>query len=180
MKPTKKENYYDVAGNQCSYRLSYNEVENELIIRLEDTEPCVVPSKVYESKFTLEQLQKLSKYFKMCDSITEAKTLILQIIEEKKFDVVNEKEKLKLLLTLPVMIAENKIGLDIMKVTKNQSDVVNELCGSLQKLLIDFPKLEKETKELESDMKKMKEIIEKRKIEVAKMNDVPQSEVIKQ
>ena len=180
MKPTKKENYYDLAGNQCSYRLSYNEVENELIIRLEDTEPCVVPSKVYESKFTLEQLQKLSKYFKMCDSITEAKTLILQIIEEKKFDVVNEKEKLKLLLTLPVMIAENKIGLDIMKVTKNQSDVVNELCGSLQKLLIDFPKLEKETKELESDMKKMKERIEKRKIEVAKMNDVPQSEVIKQ
>lgn len=176
MKSTKKENYYDLAGNQCSYRLSYNEVENELIIRLEDTEPCVVPSKVYESKFTLEQLQKLSKYFKMCDSITEAKTLILQIIEEKKFDVVNEKEKLKLLLTLPVMIAENKIGLDIMKVAKNQSDVVNELCGSLQKLLIDFPKLEKETKELESDMKKMKERIEKRKIEV----DVPQSEVIKQ
>ena len=174
MKSTK--NYYDVARNQCSYRLSYNEVENELIIRLEDTEPCVVPSKVYESKFTLEQLQKLSKYFKMCDSITEAKTLILQIIEENKFDVVNEKEKLKLLLTLPVMIAENKIGLDIMKVTKNQSDVVNELCGSLQKLLIDFPKLEKETKELESDMKKLKERIEKRKIEV----DVPQSEVIKQ
>ena len=173
-------NYYDLVRNQCSYRLSYNEVENELIIRLEDTEPCVVPSKVYESKFTLEQLQKLSKYFKMCDSITEAKTLILQIIEEKKFDVVNEKEKLKLLLTLPVMIAENKIGLDIMKVAKNQSDVVNELCGSLQKLLIDFPKLEKETKELESDMKKMKERIEKRKIEVAKMNDVPQSEVIKQ
>ena len=98
MKLTKKENYYDLAGNQCSYRLSYNEVENELIIRLEDTEPCVVPSKVYESKFTLEQLQKLSKYFKMCDSITEAKTLILQIIEEKKCDVVNEKEKLKLIV----------------------------------------------------------------------------------
>ena len=180
MKSTKKENFYELKGNQCSYRLNYNEIENELMIHIEDIEPCVVPCKSYESKFTLEILQKLSKYFKMCDSITEAKTLILQIIEENKFNVINDKDKLKLHLTLPVAISENEISLDIMKIAKNQSDVVNELCGALQKLLIDFPKLEKDTKELVSDMKKMKEMIEKRKIEIEKINEIPQNEVIKQ
>ena len=156
-------NKFDLASGTESYHLEIRATAETISIFVKDNNPCIIPVPSFEISYTLEDFNQLSKDFKKCDSILEAKEFIIELIKGNKYSIKVENEKL-LMQLIPINVQPKEINLQINKVNKKQEDVVQEICTSLQKLFIDFPKIEKETQEVKKQLSDLRKQIDERRM----------------
>lgn len=153
----------DLASGTESYHVEIKTTKETISIFAKNNNPCIIPVPSFEISYTLEKFNQLSKDFKKCGSILEVKEFIIELIKENKYSIKVENEKLIIQL-IPVNIQPKEISLQIKKVNKKQEDVIQEICTSLQKLFIDFPKIEKETQEVKNQLIDLKKQIDERRM----------------
>ena len=103
---------------------------SHLLIHLSETK-SVYP-KEYETELSLEELIKISKFFKCFDNVSETLPELKNIIENKDYSICIQGNIALLYITPIKSFGESFIPLPMKKI--DLKDVVNELCASLDKM----------------------------------------------
>ena len=114
-----------------SYNLSFSIENQSLIINI--TEDDFLPSINYTEKFTLNDLVKQSKYFKLFDSLEEFIPELKGLFEQNKITIKKEKSKIILIFSLPLRVIE-EVYLCIPQSESDSKTIIKELCSTINEL----------------------------------------------
>ena len=121
-------------------------------ITIEANELNKIKGIFYSGKFSLDELVKFSKGFKICEDIKEAYDAILQIFENKKALINNIKDN-EISIIIKVDLLGGKVQdvtLTLNKKKMNDNAIIEELVKKVNQL-------EEENKSLKKDIKDIKE-----------------------
>ena len=179
--------------NSIKYKISLSATSGQLEIQLETIE--LFPNKIYISNLTKKDLEKISKLFKMNDSIEECLLNFEQFFDEKKYTLEENDENVILTVspgTLNIKDFQiklrakdmnqdekyNQVSLEIKKIIE-ENKLYKEKLSDLEKKfeeLTTFTKtLEKKNEELEQkniDLEKKFEKIENHCFKILKKEDI--------
>ena len=127
-----------------------------------------IPNKRYKIKYTLEQLSKINKYFKLCERLDEAYQVIIDNINTNE----HELKELNNILTFLIKINDKLCGdilFEIPLYIKSDKESMDELFDLIKTLKSENLKLSEEKKENEqklyNEIKSLKEELQKLKTE---------------
>ena len=105
-KPNENKNVFKLKDKDqdISYTFSFS-IESESLV-IEIIEDNSVPLLTYNAKFTLSDLVKQSRYFKLFESLEEFIPEIKGLIDENKISFKKEKAAIILKFTLPLKVVE--------------------------------------------------------------------------
>ena len=121
-------------------------------ITIEANELDKVKGIFYSGKFSLDELVKLSRGFKICEDIKEAYDIIVQIFENEKASITNISEN-EISFIIKVDLPGGKVQdvtLTLNKKKMNDNAIIEELVKKVNQL-------EEENKSLKKDIKDIKE-----------------------
>ena len=121
-------------------------------ITIEANELNKIKGIFYSGKFSLDELVKLSRGFKICEDIKEAYDAILQIFENKKA-LINDIKDNEISIIIKVDLLGGKVQdvtLTLNKKKMNDNAIIEELVKKVNQL-------EEENKSLKKDIKDIKE-----------------------
>ena len=145
-----KSKEYTLSSENKSFKIKINLSSNIII---EATELDKVKGIYYSNFFSLENLVKLSKGFKICEDINEAYDIVEQIFENKK-SVLKYNNENEILVIIKVDLPGGKmqeVNLALNKKEMNKNSVIEEL-------MVKVNQLEEENKNLK---KNLNEVIER-------------------
>lgn len=111
----------------------------------------------YYNEFSLEKLVKLNKIFKVCETITEAFDILVEILESERFSIKQNKDNSIILIIeiQPPVGKTHKVELSINKKKELNKNVI------IERLVKTVNFLEEKNKNLESKNQKLEEEINK-------------------
>ena len=137
----------------------------EIILRLDITfqinESSELKYMFYYNKYSLGNLIKLNKIFKVCETITEAFELLVEILDSNKFSIKFDKDKNSIMLILEIQTPGGKtqnVEFDICKTKELDKDlIIKRLVNKVLFLEEKNKNLETKNQKLEEDIKEIKE-----------------------
>lgn len=125
-------------------------------INIEANEIEKIKGVFYSNIFSLENLVKLSKGFKICEDINEAFDIIVQIFENQKANIKYNNENEVILIIKVALPGGNfhDVNLPLNKKEMNKELLIDEL-------ILKVNKLEEENKSIKKDLNELKELKEK-------------------
>ena len=140
-------------------------------------------SNMYEVFLKYDDLTKLNKAFKICESIDDAYTLIFNLFNEKKVYIQDTKDdKIKIIYFSIINIIngeEQKIEIEIKNNNKEESNIMNEFGEKYNNLIENLNNLKKENEnikktinDLEKDKIKMEKKLQTFEDEMNKKNEI--------
>jgi len=128
-----KDNEFKIKDNEedTSYTISLSNIENNLNINI--SEDFSVPSINYVSKFTLNDLVKQSRYFKLFESIDEVIPELRNLFNEKKIKFKKQRSLILLSFSLPLKIVE-EVFLTIPQAEIDSKKIITDLCVTVNDL----------------------------------------------
>ena len=117
--------------NRISYTFTFSIESNYLIVNIVEDES--VPSIKYQEKFSLNDLEKQSRYFKLFESLEEFIPEIKSLFEQNKITFRKEKSEIILTLSLPLKVIE-EVYLCIPKKELDSKTIINDLCQTVNDL----------------------------------------------
>ena len=148
-----KSKEYTLSSENKSFKIKINLSSNIII---EATELGKVKGIYYSNFFSLENLVKLSKGFKICEDINEAYDIVEQIFENKK-SVLKYNNENEILVIIKVDLPGGKmqeVNLALNKKEMNKNSIIEEL-------MVKVNQLEEENKNLKKNLNEVIERIEK-------------------
>ena len=132
----------------------------------------------YFKEFSLEDLLKINKIFKVCETINKAYDILEEIFESKKSSI-KPKEDNSLILILDIRLPGGKIqnteiSLDKKEINKNK--IIEALVKKVNILEKKNKNLEDKTKKLEEEINEIKEW--KKKIEKLIKDEIKEKEIL--
>ena len=125
----------------------------------------------YQVDYSLEDFQKLSKGFKMCESIDEILEIVKEIFNSKKAQIKIEKGKNKVIILLYIILLggkEQEIQIELNQKNLDLNEINKELCNKVNILESDIKVIKKENinniekiNNLEKEIKELKQWKEK-------------------
>ncbi len=153
---------YDISIDDDIYKIILSNLGTSILFSCYEEKS--IPKITYEQSFTLEQLQKEHKFFKMYDSLEESLPDITTIFEEKKIKIETETNYLNLILILPVKlkdelllklpqveIKEQQLVSNLLSVVKSLSKKVEYLTQELN-LIKSIPSIQNQLKRLSNSL----------------------------
>ena len=129
--PLQDEIVLKLTENENEYTLKFSLQSNSLIINV--SEGDTFPQINYNSKFILSDLVKLSKYFKLFDTLEELMPEIKNLCNEKKIKLKKEKSSISLTLLLPLKVVE-EVHLTIPQAEIDSKQIISDLCTTVNEL----------------------------------------------
>ena len=128
-----KENMFKIKDKEkdISYTLSFSIESESLIINI--TEDSSIPLINYNAKFTLSDLVKQSRYFKLFESLEEFIPEIKSLFNDNKISMKKEKSEIILILSLPLKVVE-EVFLCIPQGEVDSKQIINDLCLTVNEL----------------------------------------------
>ena len=128
-----KDNEFKIKDNEddTSYTISLSNIENNLNINI--TEDFSVPSINYIAKFTLNDLIKQSRYFKLFESIDEVIPELRSLFTENKIKFKKQRSLILLSFSLPLKIVE-EVFLTIPQAEIDSKKIITDLCVTVNEL----------------------------------------------
>ncbi len=114
-----------------SYTLSFSIESDSLIVNIIEDDSLPVIN--YKAKFTLNDLEKQSRYFKLFESLEELIPEIKSLYEQNKIALRKEKSEIILILSLPLKIIE-EVLLCIPQAEIDSKTIINDLCSTVNEL----------------------------------------------
>ena len=125
------ENKFKLKNKDSSLTLYLSNESNSLVIKI--IEDDSVPLRTFAQKFTLEDLIKQSRYFKLFENIDQLIPEIKSLFEENKVSFSVETSLILLILNLPLKIIEEVI-LSIPQSKADTNQIISELCSTVNDL----------------------------------------------
>ena len=128
-----------------NYLVKFGENNNKKII-IQAYQKEHVSNYYYQSEYTIEDFQNMSKAFKMFDNNNEILESMKEIFSSKKASIKNEKEKKNIIIILkisPLGGKEQEIKLNLDQKSSDMNEINIELCNKLNLM-------EKKVKDLEN------------------------------
>ena len=113
------------------------------------------PQKVYEGSFTLDELKKKSRFFKMFDSIADSFNDVKLLQEQKTFFVLFNDNSLTFGIKKQIGIQDDII-FPLVQKSSDIKEVVDELCKKNNELEKKVNDLNERVNQLENDLKMIK------------------------
>jgi hypothetical protein len=129
--PLQDEIVLKLTENENEYNLKFSLQSNSLVINV--SEGDTFPQINYNSKFILSDLVKLSKYFKLFDTLEELMPEIKNLCNEKKIKLKKEKSSISLTLLLPLKVVE-EVHLTIPQAEIDSKQIISDLCTTVNEL----------------------------------------------
>ena len=129
--PLQDEIVLKLTENENEYTLKFSLQSNSLVINV--SEGDTFPQINYNSKFILSDLVKLSKYFKLFDTLEELMPEIKNLCNEKKIKLKKEKSSISLTLLLPLKVVE-EVHLTIPQAEIDSKQIISDLCTTVNEL----------------------------------------------
>ena len=137
------------------------EITLEYDITFQINESSELQFMFYYNKYSLEKLVKLHKIFKVCETITDAFELLVEIFDSNKFSIKFNKNKNSIILIIEIQTPGGKtqnVEFDICKTKELDKDSIIERLVNKVLLLEEKNKnLETKNQKLEEDIKEIKE-----------------------
>ena len=130
-KPVNDEVVMKVKENECPYIITFGNESNSLVINVSEADS--VPSINFSSKFTLDDLVKESRYFKIFETIEELMPEIKNLCNENKIKIKKGKSSISLIIFLPVKVVE-EVYLTIPQAEMDSKKVIADLCSTVNEL----------------------------------------------
>ena len=138
--------------------------EEELIIFVK--EENVISSGYYQESFTLDNLQKLSKSFRLFDTIEETIDALKDVIEANKISIKKDLDILNFMVKLnKVGKGEEEVNLKLSKNSLSTGKIVEGLIEQINEM-------KKEIKQNKEEIDKNKEEIKQNKEEIKRINKI--------
>ena len=119
-----------------NYLIKFGENNNKKIF-IQAYQKDHVSNYYYQSEYTIDDFQNMSKGFKMCDNINEILEIMNEIYTSKKANIKNEKEKKRINIFLKISLwggKEQEIKLNLNQKTSDVNDINIEICTKLNLL----------------------------------------------
>ena len=162
-----KFNEYKIESNGNKFNVKII-LSSKIIIEI--YELTKIQSSFYINEFSLEELVKLSKGFKICEDINEAYEILIEIFEAKKSSI-KLKEDNSVILTINIALPGGKTqSTELLLKAKeiNKNKLISELIKKVNNLEEKNKKLEEEI----NDIKEWKKKIEKLFIDKITENEI--------
>jgi len=151
-------NEYNLNFDNINYLLKFGKIKNnveELIIFIK--EENVIDSYFYQQSYSLEELQKKNKSFRLFDSIDETIECLKDIISEKKVLIKKINEVLTIIFILNKLgKGEEEVNFTLTKNNLNIEKVVDNLISHIKNINIEINELKNEIKDLKIENENLK------------------------
>ena len=148
------------------YEITLSQKSNNLLIISKELNSF--PSKIYEEEFSKDNLNQISKFFKLFEDISDIFTELKKKIEEKKFKIKINENNFIILLKVDITNI-NELSLELKRKEEDIKSMVVGLCKTIKKQEETIKKLEEESnnkiKKLEEEFNKKIKQLEEEKIE---------------
>ena len=145
----KKLKEYSLKSDSKTFKIRLNLSSK---INIEANEIEKIKGVFYSNIFSLEDLVKLSKGFRICEDINEAFDIIVQIFENQKANIKYNNEN-EVILIIKVDLPGGKV--QDVNLPLNKKEMNKELL--IDELILKVNKLEEENKSLKKDLNEVKE-----------------------
>jgi len=148
--------------NIYTLKSKLDEENNKLIIT------CQIISNMslyyYESSFSLDDMIKLNKNFKICENINEIDSFINQSIQDNKITLKNDNENnLKIIISIfNIRGNEEQFEINLKKQEKNQNTLFKDLVENVNNLIDENKNLDKKLQQANEQINCLKNIISHR------------------
>lgn len=161
--------------NKLQYLITLS-IESELLL-IKGNTIGQIPSLTYKKNYSLDEIIKINKYFKICDKVSDVLLELKNIILNNKKNIKLNDTSNELVLTFPLpSCIMTEVNFHIDKVVQSEKEEMNDLYKSIQFL-------NEKIKKFEEDNKNCNEIIikklESRIVELEKENNNLKNEIIK-
>ena len=167
-----KEKQFLLQSDNKQYKIKIS-VLSDIILEINQDEKI---GTYYTNKFSLENLTKLSKCFRICDNIEEAYDIIVSNIETKKASVIIlNKNEITLVLKIELpggKLEETKLNLHKKEIDKDK--LIEELINKINQL----EEKQKEFENLFEDEIKIKRMLKKIKFDTKIINNEDETQFI--
>ena len=133
-------NTYNIKNKDMSILVTLSNLSNNTL-QIKIIENDSIPSRSYSANFTLENLQKLNRYFKLFETIEEILPELNNLFEDNKITFTLNSNSVELDLSLPLKVIEKAV-LTIPETEKDQKQVISDLCTIVNELRKKVKKLE--------------------------------------
>ena len=140
----KKSKEYSLKSDAKTFKIRLNLSSK---INIEANEIEKIKGVFYSNIFSLEDLVKLSKGFRICEDINEAFDIIVQIFENQKANIKYNNENEVILI---IKVALPGGNFDDVNLPLNKKEMNKELL--IDELILKVNKLEEENKSLKKDL----------------------------
>ncbi len=152
--------------NKLHYLITWS-IETESLI-IKGNTIGQIPSLTYKKNYSLDEIIKINKYFKICDNISDVLLELKSIILNNRKNIKLNDSSNELVLTFPLpSCLVSEVNFHIDKVVQNEKEEMNDLYKSIQFL-------NEKIKKIEEDNKSCNEIVikklENRRVELEKEN----------
>ena len=152
--PMGKQKFYTLNdSSDFNYKIKLTFSSDKLLIDIEQEDSF--PQLYYSSTFSLEEIQKKDKWFRLFDTFDESIDTIDGLFEDKKVNIIKQENNINLIM----IHVEKKISDSVFTVEKKKEPEEEE--DIMPKLIESHNDLRKRVKILEKSNKQMKEIIDK-------------------
>ena len=164
---------YDLkdSDNSDDYNVKIAESQNKKSLIFQVFTKDHLSNYCYQVDYSLEDFQKLSKGFKMCESIDEILEIVKEIFNSKKAQIKIEKGKNKVIILLYIILLggkEQEIQIELNQKNLDLNEINKELCNKVNILESDIKVIKKENinniekiNNLEKEIKELKQWKEK-------------------
>ena len=158
-----------------NYTLNVQFLPFSIIIKINDEK--ILEKSEYSNEFTLEDLQKNGKFFKICESIESVKSSLEETFKIKK-PIITVKEDFIELKISPIISALGESDLLITKIKPNENEQISMLNNIIKKQQNEINNLKEKINNHEFRIKKLELIIEKLDENEHFSSDILKSDII--
>ena len=155
-------NTYNLKKEDVSISVTLSNLSNNTL-QIKITENDSIPSRSYSENFTLENLQKLNRYFKLFETIEEILPEFKNLFEDNKINFTLKSDSVELDLILPLKVIEKAV-LTIPETEKDQKQVISDLCTIVNELRKKVKKLETQLEKTKISEEQLKENLTSKEI----------------
>ena len=158
-----------IKKNEKEFKFTLTQEFGKLIIKIDNLSSLPIIN--YENEFTKSQLDKISKYFRLFDDVSELIPELFQKIKDNDFSLIDNKTNIILSFESKIKVVNNYSLIINNKENKN-NESINEI---LNNVLKDNEYLKNEIKEQKEEILKLKNEIKEIKniTKVNKVNELP-------
>ncbi len=146
----------DVENEGKKYEIILSQKSNNLLIISKDLNSF--PSKRYEQEFTKDNLNQISKFFRLFDDISEIIPELKIRIEQNKYKFNVNENNFDILFKVEISNI-NEFSLELKRKEEDLKSIVESLCSIIKKQEEKIKKLEEEKNETNNKIKKLEEVL---------------------
>ena len=131
-----------------TYSIQFGRYKDDKSLTFQVFQKDIITNFCYQADYTLDYFQKLSKGFKMCESVDEILEIIIEIFASKKARIKTDKENKTIAIIITIFLLggkEQEIELKVCQKISDINEINKELCNKVNILQKEIDNIKNES-----------------------------------